>query len=240
MKLKTHFLIASLFISSAILSGCGGSSAATLPDPTISFINFVPDAALDFQVNDDVKFSNVQFADNAGNFQSVAVEEIDYVIFENGSTVPIDISSTNSPKNANELYVALGLKNFGTETEKRARLTNFAINRVRPNATKSRVYAFNAYVRANGNQNFAVEFKNPGQNPSINFAAIPFGGNTAQDLDAAPITLVAQRQFTETDVASITKTLESGKIYLMVLTGIEGAVGVTAPQIKFFELQPRD
>ena len=62
---------------------------------------------------------------------------------------------------------------------------------------------------------------------------------TDQVIDAGTVTLVAQRESTETVVATVTKTFEAGKIYVMALTGTESGTGATAPAINFIEIAPK-
>jgi hypothetical protein len=130
--------------------------------------------------------------------------------------------------------LAFGLKDFGTENQKRLRFDFLPVNRIVPNGNKARVYAFNSLVRTTGEDSYAVTFKNPGTNPTISFGAIDFGQITSSEIDAGPTTLTAQRQFTETEVVTTTKDFEAGKIYLMVFGGQE-----PTPTITFFEIQAK-
>lgn len=234
--MKMRFGIAVLgLLAIGSLIGCGGSGSP-LPDPNYRFINLCPDASLDLLVNDDTEFANVAFMQDPTDFKSVKSEIKDFSIEENGSTVIIDSQTNTLAGNTDTLVLAYGLNNFGTEPEKRLRIGFQQINRIAPNGTKSRVYAMNAFNRDLGNQNYSVVFKNPGTLATITFSAVALGGVTMQEIDAGPTTLVAQRENTETEVASVTKTFEAGKIYLMVLTGTESGTGALAPTINFIEI----
>lgn len=215
---------------------CGGGSGTTaeLPDPNFRLINLAPSVALDFVVNDTTVVSNAASGGSTTTFSSVAAEEKDFSINENGSSIAIDSQSRTLNKDTSHLALAFGLKDFGTENVKRLRFDFFGVNRVAPNGNKARVYAFNSFVRATGEDSYAVTFKNPGTNPTISFNAVDFGQITSSEIDAGPTTLTAQRQFTETEVVTTTKDFEAGKIYLMVFGGQEPTATIT-----FFEIQPK-
>ena len=214
--------------------GGGGGSVAELPNPNFRVINLAPTVAVDFYVNDSAVVSNVAAGATTTTFSSTESEEKDFSINENGSNVVIDSQARTLNKDSDHLALAFGLKDFGTENQKRLRFDFFPVNRIVPNGNKARVYAFNSLVRTTGEDSYAVTFKNPGTNPTISFGAIDFGQITSSEIDAGPTTLTAQRQFTETEVVTTTKDFEAGKIYLMVFGGQE-----PTPTITFFEIQPK-
>lgn len=215
--------------------GCGGSTVKQ-PDPNYRFINFCTDASLDMLIDDDIVDTNIGFLDSSTVFKTTESKLQDFSIQENGSTIIIDSQSQAMSPNTENLILAYGLKNYGTENEKRLRFLFQAVNRDVPNGSKSRVYGMNTFCRDTGSQNFSVIFKNPGTISNINFNPVGFGEVTMLEIDAGPTTLVAQRQNTETEVATITKTFEAGKIYVMALTGTESGVGANAPAISFIEI----
>lgn len=217
-----------------VACGGGGGSPAELPDPNYRFVNVSAGTALDFYVNDTATVSNSAAGSTKSTFLSTKAEEQDYSINENGSSIVIDSQAKTLNKNSDHLSVAFGVKDFGAENAKRLRFEFFEINRVIPNGNKARVYAFNSMIRATGEDSYAVIFKNPGSNPVVQFNPVDFGQMTNQEIDAGPITLAAQRQFTETEVVTVTKDFEAGKIYLMVFGGQE-----PSPTITFFEIQPK-
>jgi len=234
MKLSSRIIGFGLLVGTLV--ACGGGSSAVLPDPNYRFINFCTDAKLDLLVDDTIEVTNIDFLDDTTTFKSVEPELKDFSIQETGSTVIIDSQVATLVGNTNTLVMAYGLNNFGTENEKRLRFSFQQVNRITPNGSKARVYAFNAFNRDVGNQNFAVVFKNPGTLSSINFSAVNLGEFSIQEIDSGPQTLVAQRQNTETEVATVTKTFEAGKVYIMALTGTESGTGAKAPAISFIEI----
>lgn len=234
MKLNSGIVAFGLLVGCIL--GCGGSSAGTLPDPNYRFINFCTDATLDMLIDDDVVDTNISFLDATTLFKTTDPDLQDFSIQETGSTILIDSQTQSMAANTDNLVIAFGLNNFATENEKRLRFLFQPVNRTIPNGSKSRVYGMNTFCRDIGNQNFAVIFKNPGTISTINFNPVNFGEVTVQEIDAGPVTLVAQRQNTDTEVATVTKTFEAGKIYLMALTGTESGTGANAPTINFIEI----
>lgn len=217
------------------IAACGGgTSTSELPDPNFRVINLAPGVALDVFVNDSAVVSNVASSSTTTTFGKTESEEKDFSINENGSSIVIDSQSRTLNKDSDHLLIAFGLKDFATENQKRLRFDFFQVNRLIPNGNKARVYAFNSFLRSAGEDSYAVTFKNPGTNPAISFNPVDFGQITSSEIDAGPVTLTAQRQFTETEVVTTTKDFEAGKIYLMVFGGQE-----PAPSITFFEIQPK-
>jgi hypothetical protein len=237
--MKVYLGIVAFGLLGGSILGCGGSSAGQLPDPNYRFINLCTDANLDMLVDDDIEFTNIAFLDATTVFKSKESKLREYAIQENGSTIIIDSQSQAMSENTDNLVISFGLNNFTTENEKRLRFLFQPVNRTIPNGSKARVYGMNAFCRDFGSQNFAVIFKNPGTVSTINFSPVNFGEVTVQEIDAGPTTLVAQRQNTDTEVATVTKTFESGKIYLMALTGTESGIGPGGPAINFIEISTR-
>ena len=236
MKITFGIIGLSLFLGCAL--GCGGSSGSQ-PDPNYDFVNFCTDANLDMLIDDTTEYANIGFNVTTTPFKTTKPKIQDFSIEQTGSTVVIDSQTQSMAANTDNLLIAIGLNNYGTENEKRLRFIFQAVNRTLPNGSKARVYAINTFNRDPGNQNFGVTFKNPGTVSTINFNPVNFGEVTVQEIDAGPTTLVAQRVNTETVVASVTKTFEAGKIYLMALTGTESGTGTFAPTINFIEVPSR-
>ena len=234
MKLRLGIIGFGLILGGVM--GCGGSSGGTQANPNYRFINFCTDANLDMLIDDTTEFTNIPFLDPTTIFKVTEPKLEDFAIEETGSTVILDSQTQAMSPTTDNLIIAVGLNNFGTENEKRLRFIFQGVNRAIPNGSKARVYGINTFNRSLGSQNFAVIFKNPGTISTINFNPVNFGEITVQEIDAGPTTLVAQRQNTETEVATVTKTFEAGKVYLMALTGTESGTGTAAPAINFIEI----
>lgn len=234
--MKKFFSVGSFALIATLMAGCGGSgsSSITRRDPAIQFFNLAPTVALDMLVDDTATFSNIASGAASSGFSSVESRIFDYSIRENGSTVELDNQANTLGYDTDFVAIAYGKKDFGTENAKRIQLSLNVINRTIPNGNKSRVYALNTMIRAAGEDAYAVVFKNPGTNPTVSFDAVNYGGITSKEIDSGSVTLTAQRQSTETEVVTVTKDFEPGKIYLMVFGGEE-----PTPTITFFEIQPR-
>jgi len=222
-----------------LIAGCGGSgsNSSNLPDPAARFINLSPDVSLDYFTNEDSRATNLGFGASSPNFQTFSPDQLDVSTRATGSSIELTNDLFTFQSSSNTLIVSYGFNNFGTENEKRLQTTFLNVDRRPPNGTKSRVIAFNAFLRPTGDGNVSVGFKDSLTNPSITFAPTAFGRSSVRELDAGPVTLFAQREGTESEIANITRTLEPGKIYLMYIGGIEGTVGVTVPAIEFIEIQ---
>ena len=237
MKLRSGIIGLGLLLGGTW--GCGGSSAGTQPDPNFRFVNLCSDTNLDMLIDDTTQYTNIAFLDPTTVFKTTESKLEDFSIQETGTTDILDSQTQAMSLNTDHLIISIGLKNFGAETEKRVRFVFQPINRALPNGSKARVYAMNTFVRSLGNQDFAVIFKNPGTVSTINFSPVAFGEIAVQEIDAGSTTLVAQRQSTETEVATVTKNFEAGKVYFMALTGKESGTGTAAPTINFFEIPTR-
>lgn len=237
MKLTKLLAFGALASAVSLMGGCGGSGGNSLPDPALRVINLAPDVNIDVDLNNSTLVSNVPFLATNTNFSSKTADPYDFFIRESGSGSDLVAEAYTLSKNVDYLYLVFGLKNFGSEPLKRLRGSLLSFSRTAPNGTKARVLAFNAYVRATGFETPAVQFRSPGDSPQISFPVTAFGGGTSLELDAGSTTLQARVSGAEEVVAEATQVLDPGKIYLMVLSGVEGGSGVTAPAIRFFQIQ---
>ena len=241
MRTLRSYLALPVVASLLLMCGCGGSGSNSneLPDPTVRFANLSPDVTLDYFTDDDSRATNIGFGATSASFNSLDPAERDVSTRATGSSIELTNDLFSFQRDTNTLIVSYGLNNFGTENEKRLQTAFVNVDRKTPNGTKSRVIAFNAYVRATGDGNIPIVFKDSITNPSITFSAINFGGSNVKELDAGQVTLFAQQEGTDNQITSVTKTLEAGKIYLMYLGGIDGSAGATTPSVQFIELQTR-
>lgn len=220
------------------LVGCGGSSSnAGLPDPKIRFVNASPDStSLNFFLNDDVKGANLAFGSANAAFDIVDPELYDINVRENGTSVDLDTVTRDLKSDTRTLVVSAGLEEFGIEFSKRLRLTFQDINLTAPNDGKSRLYVYHGFIRQTGFETPNIDFASPGSTPLYELKDISFGGSSMIEVDAGSQTFDVKRNGTDQVYVSSTLNLESGKIYLVLVSGVQAAVGAQAPSIRAIAL----
>lgn len=226
------------FGAALLLAGCGGSGtdSSLAPDPLVMFLNFSPDSQpTDFYVDGELKGNDVTYLTPAAGFSFIEPGDSDCTIAPN---VGDEFWSEAVAFNRDESYIIanFGLENFGTENLKRMRIAVFRTDRTSQN-NSARIFIVHAYNRAVDFQTPALDFQNPGNNPQYKKDGITFGNRVDLVVDAGTYTFVARRAGTESEITpEVTKLFESGKIYLAVVSGIEGEVGARAPKITFFDV----
>lgn len=228
--------------------GCGGSTnnPGLAPDPFIGFINASANStALDAMVNDAQVGNNVPYlgvspvSGGVLTFTSVEPGEYDLSIQENANPETQAIEVGNLARDKSYVLFACGLVvPPGTELDKRLRPVLFEFDRARPNGDKARLVIVHAYNRAEGFETPAIDFRNPGDNPTVNETNLGFATARQILIDAGPQTFVARGTGTEFEVTpQETFTFVGGKIYAAIVSGTEGAT--RAPKITFVEIQTK-
>jgi hypothetical protein len=227
-------------VLTAGMAACGGSGGVSLlPDPTVRFVNAVPDGTvLNFFVDDDQMATNLAYLASTAGFARVEPEQRDVLVREAGTTPALWAEVFPFERNRHVLVVAFGKRDFDTEFLKRLRFTTFNIDRSIPTGNKARLIVFNAFVRMDGIEPVAIDFQNPGSNPLFRLNDIAFGGVKTFVVDSGEQTFQAQRTGTDSVYMSRTETLAAGGIYLVLVTGQEGAVGPAEPSIEYVTIQP--
>lgn len=240
-----------LFVALAVIFGCGGGGSNDVqlaPDPYVGFLNASPNSsALDVMVNEFQLGNNVAYLGASPNaagvltFQSYEPGDYDLSVQENADpeTQAVEIGSLARDKSY--VLVACGLVvPPSDEFDKRLRPLLFEFDRTKPNGDKARIVIVHSYNRAVGLETPAIDFKNPGDNPTINETNIAFASAKQILVDAGVQTFVARRNGAEFDVTpEATFTFVGGKIYAAIVSGTEGAAGVRAPKITFVEIQTK-
>lgn len=226
-------------ISVVFLAGCGGAGGNNgQPDPTVRFLNASPDSvALEFLLNDNVVETPKAYLESTPNFVAIEPEILDVTLRETGTTFEFWSEAINFTPDTDHLIVAIGLENFNNEFEKRIRITNVNVNRERPIGNKARVYVVHGYLREVGFQTPNIDFQTPGNNPLFKLADISFANSKNIEVDSGTQTYEVRRLNTQNILASATVTLDAGKIYVAVFSGVENAAPPQEPKITFIELQ---
>ena len=244
------------------VSGCGGSSStATLPDPTIKFVNVCPTTTnLAFDLNLDVMAASVPYATASGEFTDIDFKSefeggYDVILRTAGGVSQLDNLFQVYNRDTHNVVVSYGLVNPAGELSKRAQLITFPVDRSAPTGNRSRLIVLNAYVRATGFETPAMDFQSfiPGdassiENPQYKLTGIEFGSAniSAQSItvDSGSRSFLARRN----EVTGLEEfarlqnfTLNPGRIYLVILTGQEGnATPSLLPALKVFELTTKN
>lgn len=229
------------FVVGLLAVGCGGSGGnGSLPNPVLRFINASPDSvALDLLIDDKTLASAIAYLGSTPAFASVDPGDRDVVMLENGTTLELTAEVQTFVKNKSYLAVALGLENFGTENLKRLRSLVFEVDRTVPNGNKARLFVVHAYNRAAGLDTPNIDFQTPGDNPLFKVPNLSFGSNSAITVDSGVQTFEARRNGTTAVLASGTFTLQAGKLYAAIVTGIEDAASPQDPKIILVEIEPK-
>jgi hypothetical protein len=157
-------------------------------------------------------------------------------VHEDGVNPELDAIAASFSNDNEYLIACVGLENFGTEFLKRLRLRSLAIDLTAPNGNKSRLYVLHAFNRSTGLETPNIDLRNPGDNPQYKVENIAFGDIGTLEIDASTQTFVARRNESESVYATNTGTFVPGGIYLVIVGGLEGAVGVQEPRIEFIKI----
>ena len=238
-------------IALLILLGCGGAgnNNNVAPEPLIGFVNAsTTSAAIDAFVNETQLGNNVAFRGRsplAGavlTFRNFEPGEYDLTVQEDTDPENTQaIETTTLERDKSYLFFAVGLVTPpNTEFDKRLRPVVTEFDRTAPNGGKARLIVVHAYDRAEGFETPAIDFQNPGDNPQFKESNIPYAGGRTVLIDAGAQTFVARRNGAEFDLTPpVTFTFDGGKIYVGIISGIEGGTGARAPLITFHEVQPK-
>lgn len=230
-----------------VLFGCGGSgggSSAKKDKPSVQVVNASPDStALDFSLQTATSTqtlgSKIAYLGTSSTYATFDPDDYDVMMKEDGGATEIDRVGFQPAYNQDFLTIGVGLENFGTEYIKRLRLTNIQIDRTVPNGTKARLIVLNAFLRPVGFDPPAIDFQD-GDNPKVQFTNIGFDSSQNQLVDAGTYTFQARANGTSNVYVQGDTTLEAGKIYLVVVSGVEDATGAQAPTITYIPLATRD
>ena len=224
-------------VSLVACGGGGGGSSSGVNDPRVRYVNASPDVSpVTFTLDGDAKATGVAYTDLSPSFVEEDQDTYDIAVHEDGANPDLDAIAAQFA-NDNEYVVAcVGIENFGTEFPKRLQLRSLTIDLTTPNGNKSRLYVLHAFNRAPGFDTPNIDLRNPGDNPQYTVENIAFGNIGTLEIDSSTQTFVARRNDSESVYATNTGTFDPGGIYLVIVGGIEGAVGAQAPQLFFKKL----
>jgi len=224
------------------LVGCGGGGGNTADSqrPTYRLVNASPDTpSLDVFINEEKKGNALPYGGATPDFVSLKPDLYDVTLRATGAAEDAWNQAFQFSNDQDTTMVACGLTNFGEEFFKRLRPAFVSVNRRPPNGSRARLIIVNAFNRKPDFENVPVDFKNPGDNPQYDVTNIGPGGSSVLEVDAGSQTFEMRLSGAEQVFVTKDLTLSAGKIYLVLLSGIEDAPGTQAPDIKLVELQPK-
>lgn len=226
--MRRFILFVGVCLTLLTLSACGGGGGGSADNPVIMFVNSSADAnGLDFKMNDTVEASNLSFLATTPDFEEFEfkgadVDGWDVSLHLNVDDTEIDRQAIIFPTNSDTLVIAHGIKNFAVGEEiKRLRFTPISANRLQPNGNKARLIIFHGFERSLGNTTPAVEFRNPTETPLNNTGSINPGASATLLVDSGSQDWEIRRAGASGVFATKTQILQSGKVYLVLLSGIE-------------------
>ncbi len=247
--MKNGFLVV---LGALALVGCGGGGGgggSSSSDARVSYVNASPDSgSLDFALNGNVKSSAVTYG-TATSFDSTSPSDDDVALRSAGQSTDLWSESHTFGSDTDSLVVAIGLVTPPTdssetppaqELEKRLVLAYASVNRTAPVGNRARLVVVNGFVRQAGDPTPSVDFRNPEDPPTTNATGLAFGGSTSLDLDSGTANYeVRQTGTDQVFISSTPLTLAPGKVYLALVSGLEGATGTAAPVIRLIPLTTR-
>lgn len=257
--------IAACCATAAVLfaAGCGGGGSAVVvgKNPFVIFVNASSNAAtLLFSLNDEPKGGNL------APLKSSAPVQIEFISSEDGgydiAVEPTDRSDifdsqvNTFERDTSTVVAAFGLKDFGTEDEKRLRLAVLSVTRTAPTGNRARLIVLHGYNLMAGFNTPAINFLSADpadpdnlDNPQFALTDIAYGAVRAIEVDVDPnpanhLVWVVRREDAEarlsTPVAP-SPALKAGGIYLVVVSGLEDADADTRDAtVTFIEIPPEE
>lgn len=230
------------------LTSCAGNGGvSTVIKPKVRFVNAVSDntTGIKLKISRDNNTYNLTTtytqivpagSDNPSSL-SIDADTYDLELFDAGNNDSYAAQTQQFATNSNTILIALGLQNFGTEFLKRVQLAPASIDVAPPNGSKARLYVFHAFNRANGFETPGIDFQNPGDNPQYKVTGINYATAAPIVVDSGnSLTFEVRRTGTENIYSTTTPTLDAGGIYLVLFSGLEGASGAAAPQVRYIKL----
>lgn len=234
-----------------MIAGCGGvvnEGDARKLDPLVKVFNLSPDTpTLDFYMNNELYEGNVEYIGSTKDFQSVKFLDpdedeglYDVSAVPSGALGDLDRITSQLAREKAFLYMGIGLQNPGTELSKRFRITQTEIVRDKPVGNKANLLVVHGLSLAPGSETPSISLQTPGDNPQFRVTDIAFGSSKPLTIDAGTFTFEARRADTDNSIyATSTFNFESGGLYLVAVTGVQGRTGAQAPKITFLQMSTK-
>ena len=239
-----------MVLGALALFGCGGgggNGGSSSSRTSVAYVNASPDApSLDFVRNGSTARSAVAYGD-ATSFETVGATDADFSVRETNGVEDLWSEATTFTKGTSNLVLAVGLRTPPVddtttppvpETIKRLVLSFDEIDRTAPSSGNARLIVVNGLVRKAGFPTPAIDFRDLAAPNVVNLTNVGFGASSKQNVAAGTQSFeVRQTGTSQVFVASTGLALESGKVYLALVSGLEGSTDpALAPQIRLIPL----
>ena len=223
-------------------NGGGGSSSRT----RVAYVNASPDAPrLDFLRDGSSAKSGVAYGE-ASEFSAVAATDADFSVRASDDAQDLWSETATFEADSSNLVVAVGLRTPPTDDTvtppapnllKRLVLSFGAVDRIAPPSGRARIIVLNALVRQAGFPTPPIDFRDPATPSAISAGNLAFGAFSVQNVNAGVQAVQVRQTNTSQIFATSSLTLESGRVYLALVSGLEGAPDpALAPQIRLIPL----
>ena len=234
----------SLFLASLLLlSGCGGGGSSVSDKPIVLFMNASTDSgAVDFRLDDSAQATNLAYAVTNATFSEIdfkgpEIDGWDVSLHLNSDGSEIERQALVFERDSDNIIIAHGLKNFGTDQLKRLRFHTFKVDRTIPNGNKAKLIVFHGFELATGFDTPNVTFKTPGDNAQFSTPEISPGTSAVITTDSGTLTFEARRSGTDGVYTTKTQNLKAGGVYLVLISGVQNdPTPANQIQIRFIEL----
>lgn len=219
--------------------GCGGGGGVISTDFFVRFTNNVVDlpGGVDVFVNQEPYAVSLGYGGSTPDYDNLTTEEEIYIfdLFRAGTQNIIDSWAEIPRERQSHHLVAIGAADAGSQ-QPLARIVAITVNRNRPSGTNARLIVVHGFVREPGRQSPKIDLLRSGKiSPEVSDLAFAdtqtflLAAGT-YDFEVRIAGLMSGTLFTKPGVA-----VEGGKVYLVVIRGVEGGSGVFAPDIQFIE-----
>lgn len=253
MTMRSPLLLQALVggIISIALVGCGGGGGGggtVSTQPKIRVINASSDSnPIRVDLDDTTLNPAVPYLDSTTTFLQKKPATYDVQLFDSVTGESLWAETTTVANNTKYLVVAYGIENdtpastgfphTGTEPIKRIRTSEFSVDLTAPVGSKATLIVFHGFNRGPGLDTPSIDFKNPGENPQYDLPGIGYGTNQSITVDSGSAQSFEVRQNgTENVFVTSTPTLAAGGVYLVVVSGVEGAAAPQDPKITYIKL----
>jgi len=220
-------------------SGCGGAGGGLSSGddrPTFLFLSGSPDGgSLDFYIDDRRKAAAIGYGTRSASPIEMSADDYDFDVRRAGDNVSFDTLGAPVEVNKHYLVGAFGKAAFGADFMQRLRLQVWQFDRTVPNGDKARLLVLNGLVPEAGFEPAPIDFQD-GVLPQFKFDDLAFGGLQSQLVDTGTFTFEARTENGEAVFVGRELTFERGKIYLALVTGIQGQAAPSEPRITLIEL----